>query len=130
MISQLLSTAPIFASRDFDVTAAFYANFGYRKVWRYAEGYLILRRDGVELHFYQAGPDYDPAACESGAYVRFLNVAQLTKDWSGLDLPDTGIPRYVPPKLRPWGMFEAHTVDPDGNLLTYGTANEALPETT
>ncbi|WP_425038176.1 bleomycin resistance protein [Primorskyibacter sp. S187A] len=131
-MAQLLTVAPIFRARDFDRTTAFYASFGYRAVARYeAEGYLILRGDGVELHFHRADAAHAPAPENSdlSAYVRVVDGDVLRQAWAGVDLPREGIPRYVPPVRRPWGMIEAHTVDPDGNLLVYGASYAASPET-
>ena len=124
----LISVLPVFCSSDFDATAKFYAAFGYREVGRYQVGYLILRCDGVELHFNTAPHDHDPYKNRQMAYVRVMNIVALQNDWKDVDMPTTDIPRYVPPGLRPWGMIEAHTVDPDGNLLIYGAPSEAIPE--
>lgn len=126
---QLLSSAPVLASRDFDRTAQFHAQFGFHEVARYAEGYLILRCDGAELHFFQEGPEFDPSDAPS-TYIRVLNVTRAQAAWSKLGLPIDGTPGYRPFSLRPWGMIEAYVVDPDGNHLTYGTPNEIVPEDT
>lgn len=120
---QILAGVPVLISNDFDRTAAFYEQFGFVEIARYEEGYLIIRRDGVELHFVPR-PDHDPAGSWHSAYVRILNVNALTREWQGLTVPREGTPRYVPASLKPWGMIEAHIVDPDGNLLNLGAANE------
>ncbi|MEM6385570.1 MAG: VOC family protein [Pseudomonadota bacterium] len=122
--SQLMSVAPLFASRDFDRTCAFYAPFGFREVARYDQGYLILRSDGTELHFNLWATPIDPKTNMSAAYVRVLNMARFAASGAKLDLPSAGCPRYVAPEAKPWGMIEAHTVDPEGNLLIYGAADE------
>ncbi|MEL7151248.1 MAG: hypothetical protein AAGK71_10960 [Pseudomonadota bacterium] len=121
--AQLMSVAPQFASHDFDRTAVFYAQFGYREVFR-LERYMALRRDGVELHFNKWDSPVDPTRNFNSAYVRVLNVTGMAKEWDVLDLPDAGCPRYGRPGRQPHGMIEAHTVDPDGNLLIYGSADE------
>ncbi len=123
MAGQILCGIPILISNDFDGTVDFYQQFGFHEVARYEEGYLIIRRDGLEIHF-TPRPDHDPAGSSHSAYVRVLNVAALTREWQSLAIPKTGIPRYVPATLTPWGMIEAHIVDPDGNLLNLGAAQE------
>lgn len=128
MGAQLLSVIPVFASTDMDVTARFYAQFGFRQVARHEVGYLILRRDGAELHFNTAPDDLDPALNTNMAYVRVLDIAELGQEMEALDVPDAGVPRCVLPQLRDWGMIEAHSVDPDGNLLIYGAASEPVPK--
>ncbi|MCR9137698.1 MAG: VOC family protein [Alphaproteobacteria bacterium] len=125
MIGQFLSGVPILISNDFDRTAAFYHQFGFHEVDRYDQGYLIIRRDGLELHFVPR-PDQKPEDPWHSAYVRILNISALTREWQNLSLPAVGIPRYVPASLKPWGMIEAHIVDPDGNLLNLGAADEAI----
>jgi|GEM_PF-131333 len=120
---QILSAVPILISNDFDGTVAFYQQFGFHEVDRYDRDYLIIRCDGLELHFVPR-PDHDPANSWHSAYVRILNVKALTRQWQDLSLSKEGIPRYVPASLKPWGMIEAHIVDPDGNLLNLGAANE------
>lgn len=127
MNGQMLSGIPILISNDFDGTASFYEHFGFAEIARYGEGYLIIRRDGVELHFVPR-PGNDPASSWHSAYVRILNVKALTRQWQGLSLPKEGIPRYVPASLKPWGMIEAHIVDPDGNLLNLGAADEEFTQ--
>lgn len=124
---QLLNVAPQFASADFDRTVTFYSTLGFKEAARYDQRYLILRCDGVELHFNQVGAEHNPATCRNSAYARFLNVRSLCRVWGDLGLPGAGIPRYVPPATLPWGMIEAHTVDPDGNLIIYGAPVEDTP---
>lgn len=115
-----LMIAPQMASRNFDRTADFYRPFGFAEVARYAEGYLILRRETAELHFNQVDAEYDPATSRQSAYARFPSVAALTGAFEPIDLPEAGLPRFVPAEAKPWGMVEAHSVDDDGNLVYYG----------
>lgn len=125
MNAQLVSIAPQFHSTDFERTATFHAQFGFAEVARYAEGNLMLCRNGIELHFNQWDTDHDATVRAHAADARFIDVAALTAERSGIDLRDNGIPRYVPPTPRPWGLFAAHTADPDGNLVYYGIPDEA-----
>lgn len=126
MPGQLLSVVPILISNDFDATVVFYERFGFKEIDRHAHHYLIIRRDGCELHF-RPGRGHDPVTAPPSAYVRMLNVAALDAEWSALGLPEQGIPRYRPPELEPWGMIEANLRDPDGNLLVFGAAEEGHP---
>jgi len=50
MPGQLLSAVPIFASTDFARTILFYESFGYRAIGDNEGRYLLMRRDGAELH--------------------------------------------------------------------------------
>lgn len=124
MAGQLLSGVPVLISNDFDRTMAFYKQFRFTEIARYdQEGYLILRREGLELHFIPK-EDNTPETNWHSAYVRILNVTGLAQEFTALNLPTEGCPRYNPPTLRPWGMIEGYIIDPDGNLLKLGAAHE------
>lgn len=123
MPGQLLSGVPILISNDFDRTASFYGRLGFSEIDRHGGHYLIIRRDGVELHF-RGQVDHDPAASLMRVYVRILNVNALDREWSALTLPKEGIPSYTPPVLQPWGMIELNIRDPDGTLLVFGASLE------
>lgn len=119
------SVAPIMPSRDFDRTAAFYGDLGFAVGGRYGnDGYLILRRDEVELHFFRY-PAHEPETSDHGAYLRVADVAQLSAEIAGLGLPAEGIPRFIPAEEKPWGMMELAILDEDGNLLRAGHPMEA-----
>ena len=110
---------PIMPSRDFDVTEAFYARWGFRTWYRDA-GYLLMNRDKVEVHFFHY-PDLDPSKNYTGAYVRPGDVDALSQELERLGLPsDDGFPRFSAAEDKPWGMREAALWDPDGNLFRIG----------
>jgi catechol 2,3-dioxygenase-like lactoylglutathione lyase family enzyme len=117
--------SPILPSRDIDAAEAFWARLGFETVYKDAAEYLLLRRDGAELHFW-LNPDLDPAANDAGAYLRPSDIDALDAEWRGLGLPSDGVPRYVPAEDKPWGMREAALIDPDGNLIRAG--QETPPE--
>lgn len=106
------------SSADFDASAAFWAALGFAETARYDTRYLILRRDGVELHF--APPEGGGRA----AYVRVLNIAGLARAVRALNLAETGRPAHWPFQLRPWGMIEGVVIDPDDNMVTFAAADE------
>ncbi len=115
-----LSACPIMPSRDFDRTADFYGDLGFRVTGRYEkEGYLILERDKAELHFF-AYPGHEPETSDHGVYLRVDDATALSEEFAALDLPQKGIPRFIPAEAKPWGMMELAVVDEDGNLLRAG----------
>ncbi|MEM0943689.1 MAG: VOC family protein [Pseudomonadota bacterium] len=124
MSAQLMTSVPILISNDFDATAAFYGKFGFHEVGRNGAQYLILRRDGAELHF-TPKPDHDTSTSWHSCYIRVLNFAELTRAWADLDVPREGYPRYQAAEMKPWGMIEAHILDADGNLITLGALGES-----
>lgn len=116
----LTAICPTFPARDLRATARFYGDFGFAQIALFeAEGYLILARDRLEIHFWQA-PEHRPESSDHGAYVRTADVDALAVPFAARGLPDAGIPRFVPPEDKPWGMREAVLIDPDGNLLRFG----------
>ncbi|GJG86849.1 hypothetical protein tb265_20300 [Gemmatimonadetes bacterium T265] len=114
---------PALPSRGLDETQAFYGAAGFALVRRYdAEGYFIVRRGAVELHFFRA--DVDPYASYAGCYLRVADLADWRAAFAAALAPSggsaEGIPRLKDDGARPWGLREFHVVDPSGNLLRVG----------
>ena len=116
----LTSVCPIFPSQNFTATAEFYKKLGFDLMAQYdAEGYLILQREQVELHFFKIDK-VDPYKSDHGAFVRVTDANKLSHHYQTLDLPSDGIPRVTVAEDKPWGVCEFAIVDPDGNLLRVG----------
>jgi catechol 2,3-dioxygenase-like lactoylglutathione lyase family enzyme len=115
----LQSICPILPSCDLDATRAFWGRLGFQDAGEDHDDYLILARDGVELHFF-LWPAHDPDQCYAGAYLRVSDPATLDAEWGASDLPTSGIPRLIRVEDKPWGMRELAVIDPDGNLIRVG----------
>ena len=114
------SACPILPSSDFEKTKAFYADLGFRVTGEYTEqGYLILLRDSVEIHFFRF-PEHVPETSDHGAYIRIADANALSATYEHLNLPANGCPRFIPAEDKPWGVCELAIVDTDGNLLRLG----------
>lgn len=114
------SVCPIFPSQDFAVTITFYERLGFRLCFMYeAEGYLIIQRNDVELHFYRAN-SVDPTLSDHAAFVRVTDAQELSNEFQLIEFPTEGIPRVCKAENKPWGICELAVVDPDGNLLRVG----------
>ncbi|MFI7005890.1 bleomycin resistance protein [Streptomyces sp. NPDC050145] len=118
--------APVMPGRDLTATASFYAGLGFGVAGHYPDdGYLILVRDTVELHFFHA-PETDPLAGAHAAYLRLDGGARavdgLFEEWrkAGPPADPYATPRLVEPDDTVYGMREFALVDPDGNLLRIG----------
>lgn len=113
--------APILPSRDLDATVAFYGPLGFSIAARHdpPEAYLILRRGGIELHFF-THPANDPAASLAGAYIRLQHVDPLYEEFARVIHWSPPQPRLHAPADKPWGMREFAMIDPDGSLLRFG----------
>jgi catechol 2,3-dioxygenase-like lactoylglutathione lyase family enzyme len=118
-------TLPILPSPDFDATAAFYRQLGFREKGRWPHEYLIVERDdGIELHFW-FDQGLDPAENDVACYVRFDTRAEaqaLHDSWQAV-VPGPGpFPRLHPPAPTDYGLLEFALIDPHGNLVRVGGA--------
>ena len=115
----LEQACPILPSRDFEATKAFYESLGF-ETWYEDDGYLLINRDKVELHFF-AHPTHRAELSNHGVYLRPDNIDAVSNEIAKLNLPrETGFPRFTSAEDKPWGMREAALWDPDGNLLRIG----------
>jgi catechol 2,3-dioxygenase-like lactoylglutathione lyase family enzyme len=110
--------SPILPSRDIRATEDFYRRLGFRTIY-VAEDYLLMKREEAEAHFFHHA-HHRPEASDHGAYLRPDDIDALSAEFAALGLPRTGIPRFEPAAVKPWGMKELVIVDPDGNLLRAG----------
>ena len=107
----LSATIPVLASLDLDETEAFYQQrLGFEQRLR-ADDYLIVERDGCEIHFWLCGERH--IAENTSCYLRG-NTVSLHAEFAcrGLTL--------MSPVERSWGMRELYVIDPHGNLLKFG----------
>lgn len=111
---------PVLPARDIAAAEAFYRACGFATRGRWDDlGYLIMRLDLIELHFFSHA-SLDRFRSDHGAYLRVVDARALHERLSVLALPADGIPRLTPLEEKPWGMLEFALVDPDGNLLRIG----------
>lgn len=112
----LLQVHPKLPMRDAHLTCRFYVEkLGFSLLSDYGS-YLILRRDAVELHFFEH-KTLDPKQNYGQAYVRTNDVDLLHDSFrqKGVALQ----PREQP-ESKAWGQREFSLLDPDHNLLTFG----------
>jgi len=104
--------APIFAVRDLDAAMEFYERLGFR-VRRYeGGGYGFACRPGVEIHL-GVVPDDDHRT--SAAYLFVDDADRVAAEWDS-----TGAEVH-PPQDTEWGQHEGVLVDPDGNVIRFGS---------
>lgn len=82
-------------------------------------GFAIARRDGIELHF-AVKPDHDPSRTATWVYIRVEDADVLHEE-----LTAAGAGQDRPVRATDYGMRELAHIDPDGNLLLFGSP---LPE--
>lgn len=104
--------------RDKTATRTFYINqLGFEETGSADfEGYLMLKKDGVEIHFF-AFAALDPAENYGQVYIRTNDIDGLYRT---LLEKKTSIHPNSPLETKPWGQREFALLDPDNNLLTFG----------
>ncbi len=107
-------SAPIFPVSDLDAALAHYRRLGFT-TRRYAGGgYGYANRDDVEIHL-AAGGRIDADATMSAAYLWVDDADALAEEWSA-----AGVIVRAPADTD-WGLHEGSHVDPDGNLIRFGS---------
>ncbi|HUQ39497.1 MAG TPA: VOC family protein [Acidimicrobiales bacterium] len=96
---------PILPVRDLDATMAFYGAVGFTENYR-DEGYLILDRGTVQIHF-------TLAEGTGMAYLRVPDADGFHSQFAAIG----GVSRLDPVEDKPWGLREFAVADPSGNLL-------------
>lgn len=112
----LTAIIPKLPMRDAFATRAYYVEqLGFIAKGQYPD-YLILERDGLELHFFLFA-DLDPLTNDGQVYIRVTDIGTLYRS-----LVDRGVAIHPSGALatKPWGLREFALLDPDHNLLTFG----------
>lgn len=111
------SVAPVLPARDVPASLVRYSQLGF-EVSQYDGDavYGYARRGDVHLHLSQV-EDLDPLTSLVSLYLYVADADALHTEWSG-----TGVPgRHHAPVDTDYGLREGAYVDPDGNLLRYGS---------
>ena len=109
--------APVFPVRDLLEGLEHYRRLGF-DVRSYNEDveYGFATRGGVNLHL-TADRDHDPARTASAAYLYVSDADALHAEWS-----ESGAGgRFNAPYDTEYGLREGAHVDPEGNLIRYGS---------
>jgi hypothetical protein len=116
---QLRAYSPIFPVRDLAAARAHDTRLGFRTLPDDGGAdYGFANRDGTALHL-EADPDHDPARGAS-AYLEVVDADALYDQWTGPGVGGTTRP-VVP---TPYGLREGSHVDPDGNVIRFGSPLE------
>ena len=109
---RLNSVAPGMPTTDTERTIAHYARLGFAAAYRDGD-FVILRRDGVELHF-ALKRDHDPRRTATWIYVRVDDVDGLYREYTA-----AGVEMRREPQDTDYRMREFPHIDPDGNLVIF-----------
>ena len=111
-MNDLKRIAPIFAVRDLDSAMAHYDRLGFVTHAYLGGGYGYARRDGIEIHLGVVPAEH---LRTSEAYLFVEDADKLAATWR-----DAGVDVY-PPEDTEWGQHEGAVVDPDGNVIRFGS---------
>jgi catechol 2,3-dioxygenase-like lactoylglutathione lyase family enzyme len=103
--------SPIFSVHDIDAALDFYQRLGFSVRAYSGGGYGFAMRDGIELHLGVPTREHHP----SSAYLFVDDSDQLAAEWgaTGADVR--------PPEDTEWGQHEGVLIDPDGNVIRFGS---------
>ena len=110
--------SPIFPVTDLRRALEHYAALGCA-VSTHDEGYGFAARGGVELHLVLV-EDGDPRNGPAAAYLHVPDADSLAAEWAH-------VPGTEAPVDTSYGLREGRHVDPDGNLLRFGSRLASRP---
>ena len=106
------SIAPRSLVADMEQALAFYGQLGFAVTYQ-DEGFAIVERDGVALHF-NASDSEEPSQDLVLGWISVTNIETLYQQY----VPTGAI--QSPLTSQPWGMKEFVLCDPFRNLLLFG----------
>ena len=112
-MATLKRVAPIFAARDVSAALAFYERLGFTTRLYHDGQYGFATRDGVEIHL--GVPGERDRNTRFNAYVRVDDADELAAEWRTAGAQVHG------PEDTEWGQHEGALVDPDGNVIRFGS---------
>ena len=117
---------PVLPSLNIEVSHTFYSKgLGLSELVHQDEDYLIVRRPGIELHFWLTTDQNLPEQCS--CYIRGGDVPALFAEFeSRRDVITELGGRLSDFTVRPWNMKEFYVHDPHGGLLKFGCAPEEI----
>jgi Glyoxalase/Bleomycin resistance protein/Dioxygenase superfamily len=111
-MGNLNRVAPIFAVEDLSVALAHYERMGFTVRACEGGGYGFATRDGIEIHL---GFVAEASRSRSSAYLFVDDADLLAEEWRTAGVEVHG------PEDTEWGRHEGATVDPDGNVIRFGS---------
>ena len=107
--------APIFPVSDLAASLAYYRVLGFGTREWHGGGYGFVTFDGAEIHL-GAEPDLGTRPDRrSSAYLFVQDAGALARTWLAAGA-DVRLPQDTE-----WGQHEGVLVDPDGNLIRFGS---------
>jgi hypothetical protein len=108
-----VGVAPIFPVTDLDQALHHYAQLGFQVAAHDDGTYGFAGRAGIMLHL-SVVADHDPLRTAAAAYLYVPDADALAAEWAPVD-------RTGPAVDTDYGLREGWHIDPDGNLLRFGS---------
>ena len=115
-MTHLASSAPVLPVRDIDAALGHYRQLGFQVRAYEGAAYGYAQRDEVQLHLAQV-EGLDPATSMTSVYLYVDDADELAAEWGRPGIAG----RMVAPVDTDYGLREGAHVDPDGNLLRFGS---------
>jgi catechol 2,3-dioxygenase-like lactoylglutathione lyase family enzyme len=113
----LTEITPKLPMRDKAATKAYYVGkLGFQLAGGDYDGYLMVRKDNVEIHFFEF-KGLNPHDNYGQVYIRTSDIDKL---YNGFVAGNVAIHPNGQLATKPWGQREFSLLDPDNNLLTFG----------
>lgn len=118
--NMMISVIPKLPMRNKELTRNFYENLGFEASENDFPGYLMMKNETVEIHFFEF-PDLVPDENYGQIYIRSSVVETLyTRCLEGnIEIHPAGSL-----SRKAWGQKEFSLLDPDKNLLTFGQPSD------
>ena len=104
---------PILPVRDLNVSLEHYRRLGFTTRPYERGGYGFAALDGAEIHLGVVSPGV--TATPASAYLFVDDADQLARTWAA-----TGADVRTPEDTE-WGQHEGVVIDPDGNIIRFGS---------
>ena len=112
--------APIFGVGDVGLALAHYERLGFATRSYDGGGYGFATRDGIEIHL-GVVPEGSTRTVTSAAYLFVDDADELAQSWLA-----AGVDVNLPVDTE-WGQHEGAHVDPDGNVIRFGSPMRSAP---
>jgi predicted enzyme related to lactoylglutathione lyase len=112
-VNGVRGVAPIFPVRDLDVVLAHYSRLGFTTRAYQGGGYGFAATDDVEIHLGVVA-DLDEHG-RASAYLFVDDADGVAAVWES-----AGVEVHRPQDTE-WGQHEGAVVDPDGNVIRFGS---------
>ncbi|MFT7589173.1 MAG: putative lactoylglutathione lyase [Limisphaerales bacterium] len=109
----ILRTNPVLPVRDISATAEFYTNLGFINVLYQDDQYLVIAREGFQLHFRKR-----EVMKSSDAQKCHIHVDKV--DAFRISIGPEHFEHISKISLKPTGLREFSVQDPDGNQICFG----------